>query len=57
MLEMMKHIQYFGQETSWDEIILTFRNNANSNKAGLRYRVKWIALAQNRVQMLVTLTR
>jgi len=57
MLEMKKHMHYFGQETSWDEIIAKFRNNGNSSKTGLRHRFKWITLAQNRVQMLATLTR
>jgi hypothetical protein len=57
MLEMTKRIQYFGQEKSWDEIMVTFRNKGNSSKEGLRYRVKWIKLAQNRVQVLATLTR
>jgi len=40
MLEMKKHIQYFEQEMSWEETIVAFRDNGNSSKAGLRYRVK-----------------
>jgi len=50
MLEMKKHIQYFGQETSWEDIIVTFRNNGNSSKAGLRHTVNpYPANVENRV--------
>lgn len=38
-METKKHIEYFGQETSWNEKIVTFRNNGISSKAGLRNRV------------------